>query len=88
MLAKSLMQKNRIDEYSATGKYPKRVDSISSLVFSATSSLADISSDRLFDDDRIWIAVSSSNMLPFLVNQKIINFLLLDQDDWLFWYLV
>ena len=53
MFAKSLIQKNRIDECSATGKYPIRVDSISFWVSSAISCLADISSDNVLDEDKI-----------------------------------
>ncbi len=45
IFAKSLIQKYKTDECSATGKYPWRVVSISTWVFSATSCLAEISSE-------------------------------------------
>lgn len=64
MLARSEMQKKRMDEWTATGLYPLRVASISFSVAEAISCLAEISSERTFEEDRIWIAVSSSRMFP------------------------
>jgi hypothetical protein len=65
MLASPDMQKNRTDECIATGLYKFLVKSISFSVAAAICCLAEISSERTFEDDRILIAVSSSNMFPW-----------------------
>ena len=65
ILANSEIQKNRMEEWTATGRYPFLVLSISVSVAVAISCLAAISSDKVFDDERIVMAVSSSRMLPW-----------------------
>lgn len=65
ILAKSEMQKKRIDEWKAIGLYPFLVPSISASVSEAISCLAEISSDKTFEEERTSIALSSSNMLPY-----------------------
>ncbi len=59
------MQKNKMEEWTATGLYPLRVSSISVSVAVAIFCFAAISSDNVFDDDRILMADSSSRMLPY-----------------------
>ena len=65
MLAKSEIQKNRIEACVATGRYPFLVWSISNSVAAATSCLAEISAASFLEDDRTLIAVSSSRIFPW-----------------------
>ena len=51
MLARSDKQKNRMEEYSATGLYPNRVVSISCSVALAIACFSVISSDSILEED-------------------------------------
>ena len=64
MLARSVMEKKRMEAWAATGWYPLRVSSISLSVEAAISCLAVISSERVLEEERILMAVSSSRMFP------------------------
>jgi len=64
MLARSEIQKNKMEECTATGLYPFLVSSIMISVDAAISCLAEISSDKTFEEDKTLMAVSSSRMLP------------------------
>jgi len=65
IFARSEIQKNKMDECTATGLYPFLVSSIIISVCEAISCLAAISWERDFEEDRILMAVSSSRMLPW-----------------------
>lgn len=65
MFARSEMQKKRMDECTATGRYPFLVSSISFSVVAAICCLAEISSARILDEDSTLMARSSSKMFPW-----------------------
>lgn len=56
--------KNKMAEWTAIGVYSILAVSICFSVISATACLAVISFDNTLDELKIWIAVSSSNILP------------------------
>jgi len=77
MLASPEMQKKRIDECVATGLYRSLVVSISRSVAAAISCFAEISSERTFDEDRTFMAVSSSKIFPCRKRKHSVHWILI-----------
>lgn len=64
ILARSAIEKNRMDEWIEIGRYSMRVASIFFSVSSATACFSEISFAKALEDDSILMAVSSSKMFP------------------------